>query len=212
MEQVRLQPGQYFAPVLAAIAAYAFQLTSAAPLWPNMAMIMLAAALQMANIVLSDAEFRAYTALYGLNAQDIFGRICTVCFDALLLFGLISGAGYHLFWNTYVSIAGALLLAMPLVTLLQLRGHYGQGKGRPGFGLRHWMPPAFLAILGLMIWTSQGVQTASGSQPFVFMIVLSLTLMGANRDTIFVGGARSLRFATLAGGIALIVWNYLNLT
>lgn len=199
------------APGFMAIAAYAFQMKSASPVWPNMVMIMLATATHMGCMMWRDAEFRALTAAHGLNARDVFARVCTACFDALLLFGLISGAGYNLFWPTYQNIAAVLLLAMPVVTLLQLRKHYAPALARDGFGPALWLPPIYLLALVVLLWANQAVLVASGNQPYVVLVMLSVVMIVVNRGFPVTPEARLFRYAAMAGGGIIFVWNYLNI-
>lgn len=212
MESVRLQPGQYFAPLFMAIVAYSLQVTSAAPLWPNIAMILLATATHMLCMALRDAEFRALTQEQGLATRDIIARICTVAFDTLVIFGLITGAGYHLFWQTYLNFALLLLLLMPLWTYYTIRKHHAPDRAAPGFGPRHWIPPLFLVLLAALLWQAQTFQAPSGNHPFVYLVLLSAVLVRIDRRTTFQGGARMASLLVIVSAAVLLVWNYLNLS
>lgn len=212
MARVTLQPGQYFAPLFMAIVAYSLQITSAAPLWPNMAMILLATATHMTCMALREAEFRALTGEHGLAAKDIIARICIVAFDTLALFGLISGAGYHMFWQTYLNFALLLLLLMPLATFWTIRKHYAPDRALAGFGARHWIPPLALVLLGAFLWIAQAFQAPSGNQPFVYLVMLSAVLVRIDPKTTFDGGARRASLLAISAAVVLLLWNYLNLT
>ena len=82
-----------FAPLLMGVAILAIQSSSDLTTVPMGLMIALAGVMHMTAMSMRDAEFGAQTKAHGLNAKDVLAYACMVLYDAILLFGLVSGAG-----------------------------------------------------------------------------------------------------------------------
>lgn len=193
------------------LVAFAFQITSGAST-PQMAiMIALAASFHMTAMTLRDAELRALTEAHSLNAKDIFAYGASLLFDALVLFGLITGAGHLMPWGSFLTTALVVALLIPIVAYLVTRRYYDPGQARAGLRAPHLLGVMLLVVLAAAFWAAPGVQMPSGAQPYVWLILLSAINAPMDPTTKFTGLARTMRYIMLAGTIGLLIWNYLNI-
>lgn len=178
---------------------------------PMALMIALAAMIHLAAMALRDAEFRALTTAHGLNRRDIISYGAMTLFDALLLFGLVTGAGLLQDWQVFVSIAALIALILPVAVFFLCRGHYAPENARPMAVMARLTPPVFLLILIVLLYSFQSLQSPSGSQPYSSLVLLSALVTATDPATRFAGAARFLRLGVLGATLILVTWNYLNI-
>jgi hypothetical protein len=163
MNAVSVPNSKLFAPVLMGAAILAIQSGSVLTTLPMGLMIALSRVIHMVAMALREAEFRALTTNHSLNAKDAFAYECMVLFDAILLFGLVSGAGLLLPWRSFLSIAGIMIVIMPVAVFFILRKHYTPETALHRGGMRHWNPPIVLLLIFFALWSFERLQSPSGS-------------------------------------------------
>lgn len=211
MERTTIPPRKYLVIPAMGLAAYGSQHGAAQSTLAMGLMIAFAAMIQMTAMTLRDAAFRALTSNHALNARDVLAYACSLVFDAVVLFGLITGAGLLLSWSSFTFIAAIISLAMPLLAIFLCRSFYNPPKARSGMTEDRWGPPAMLALAAGFLLLTQSFQVSGGSQPYVWLVLLSTLLVPNKSVTTFAGTALVVRFAIIPAMIALLIWNYLNI-
>jgi hypothetical protein len=210
MENIRVPNRIFLGPVGIAIAVLGIQSGSVLTSLTAGLMIALAVMIHMAAMVMRDAEFRALTTDHGLNAKDCFAYCCMVLYDAILLFGLVTGAGLLFPWDTFLVMAGLMCVIMPCVFFFVLRRDYDPTTARQDDGMGHWAPPLYLAVLGFAFWGFGTLQTPYDAQPYIWLVFFSANLASTRRAVTFEIKVQRIRYALFAGLGVLLVWNYLG--
>lgn len=132
-------------------------------------------------------------------------------FDVTLILGLIVGAGN---WTSLgrFSIFALLVAAVVMAMLWEIRNAYEPEDAEPRIRRRHWLGPVSLLAAGIIIWFAQGVQTTSGSQPFVVLVGISIIIAALDRRMEFAGLARVARSSLAGLALVLLFLNVLQLT
>ena len=164
------------------------------------------------SMTLREAEWCAWRASIQLNQRDIFGYACTFVFDVILILGLMVGAGIWTSFDRFLTFA-LLVGAMVVVAVVwDARNDYDPPLSEPGLRRRHWHGPLALLVGIILIWLYKGGQVPVGSQPFVLLLGVSITMSRLHSETQFAGLARLARSAMLVGSLVLILWNTVQLS
>ncbi|MEP5732014.1 MAG: hypothetical protein ABJL67_21870 [Sulfitobacter sp.] len=212
MLSISLKPRQIIAAFILGCAVY-FIYTSANPSHGLIGlMAALATTIHMICISLRDATFRELMVHNRVGLADLAARCCMVVFDAVLLFGLIIGAGLRLPWPLFVSLVIGLSIVMPLVVYVMSRSCRAVRASQSGIVLDYWAPPVFLAVMAATLLSSKAVVFESGSQPFMHLLLLSSFFAFRRSGSTLSGTTRYAGVGVLLGTIVLIIWDFVALT
>lgn len=212
MLQVDIQPRQIITPLILGVATYFIYTGSNGAPVPLALVAALAAAIHMTNLSLRDATFKELIGQSRVGMKDLLARCCMVVFDAILLFGILTAAGLALPWPLFISLVIGLAIVLPIVVFVMTRHARADAPSQTGLPLDYWAPPAFLVLMAALLSLAETVVMTAGSQPFVFLVLLS-SISAINRSgSRLVGRARIAGFASLAGTLVLLTANYLLLS
>ena len=133
-------------------------------------------------------------------------------FDVTLILGLIVGAGNWTSLGRFSIFALLVAAAVVMAMLWEIRNAYDPEDAELGIRRRHWLGPVSLLTAGIIIWLAQGVQTTSGSQPFVVLVGISIIIAALDPRTEFAGLARVARSSLAGLALVLLLLNVLELT
>lgn len=211
-DAVEVAPRKWMAPPAFAATVFVFQMQfgQSAPLVAFMAA--LGALCVFTSATLREAEYEARKAQSGLSRRDIFGYACATLFDTALLIALVTGVGLWTMVERFATLFAFVAVPVVIVIWWRSRSALAPQPAESKIRYRHWIGPLFLLLGAASIWLAQGVQSPSGSQLFVFLVLLSVNIASLELQPPFTGFARVARFSILGLTMVLLVWNYLQIT
>lgn len=212
MIPVTLAPRQLIAPLFMGVAVFLIYTSANRAPVPLAVMASLAIVIHMTALGIRDASFKALLAAGKVGPKDLYARCAMVVFDAIVLFGIFTGAGVYLPLPVFVSLIVGLALVLPMVVAFMTRGRRADTSMLEGWPITYWAPPVFLMLLAMMISLAGGVIAPPDvMQPFIFLIVLSASQSTPQGITLE-GHAKTARHALLVATMILVIANYVLLS